>query len=125
MTLVKICSIILFYFLSRVALSASCETFNGVKSQETVCWNETVKGWVSESCNNLNKKCDARDFFSTQKPALKSHPISGGRNPAAVACHDLKLDVIVLKDLHNNEKSFCVFKDKTLVSSSAVENFIE
>lgn len=123
MTFFKLCALIICYFVSRVAFSASCETFTGISQQEKVCWNDSVKGWVSEKC--LTTNCNASEFFKTAhaKPRLPSSV--GGQNPAAMICHTLKLPVVILKDAHNNEQSFCTFADKSIVSADAIGNHVK
>jgi hypothetical protein len=125
MTLVKICSLILFYFLSRVAFSAECQKVQGFTLAETVCWNNSFKGWISEKCSDEKVPCEARSFLTSKKPKLMHETRREGQNPAAMLCHDLKLGVVVLKDSRENEQSYCIFKDSTLVSSNAIEGFMK
>ena len=116
MDIFKLCSLIIFYFISRVAFSATCENVSGYKLNEKVCFDKTIKAWISEKCSS----CDAEKFFKSKKEITL--PISGdGRNPAALLCHKLKLEVVVLKDSQNNEQSYCIFPDKSLVDANAVE----
>lgn len=125
MSLLKICSLILFYFISRAALSAPppCITFQGHQMKEKLCFKDSVKGWVSERCIS-NKKCDVNDFFAEKKPVPELTP-KEGQNPAALVCHHLKLEVIVLRDPQENEQSFCVFKDKTIADANAIERHVK
>jgi hypothetical protein len=123
MTIFKLCSLILFYFLSRAAFAAPCEVFTGHLVKEKLCFNQSVKGWMTEKCLDGKTKCDAKDFFAEKKKLSNPQGVNG-QNPAALYCHNLKLDILILKDSHNNEQSFCVFKDKTLVDSNAVERFV-
>jgi hypothetical protein len=124
MTLLKICSLILFYFITRVALAAPCENFEGYKLKEKLCWNDKIKGWMSERCKNQDNKCEARDFFQQKKKISKVPDSINGQNPAALYCHHLKLGVVVLKDAHKNEQSFCQFKDQSLVDANAIERHV-
>lgn len=124
MNLLKICSLIIFYFLSRAALSAPCEIYKGYQTTEKLCWNDSIKGWLPEKCVD-QKKCAALQFFSEKQTVPAHPPGKGGQNPAALKCHHLKLDVIVLRDPQNNEQSFCVFKDKSLVDANAVEGHVK
>lgn len=125
MNVLKLCSLIIFYFISRVALSAPCETFQGYELKEKLCFDKKIKGWISEKCQDENSSCDARKFFKTKKEAAKIPTGKGGQNPAALYCHQLKLEVIVLKDAYNNEQSFCAFADKTIVDANAVERHMK
>ena len=119
MTVFKVCALIIFYFISRVAFAAPCETFQGYELREKFCWNNEVKGWLPESCKD--QKCEARAFFLSKKTLSKQPTPVDGQNRAALICHDLKLPVVILKDSRNNEQSFCLFKDKSLVDSVAIE----
>jgi hypothetical protein len=124
MNLLKLSVIILFYFLSRVALAVPCEEFHGYKLKEKLCFDKTIKGWISEKCLK-SKKCEAKNFFKKKKKEkVTLHPFNG-QNPAALYCHFLKLNVIVLKDTNKNEQSFCRFKDESLVDANAVERFYQ
>jgi hypothetical protein len=123
MTISKLCGLILFYFLSRAAFASNCDDFQGYKLKEKLCFNNSVKGWISAKCLDEKTKCDAVDFFGDKKKMPESVSVNG-QNPAALYCHNLKLDIVILKDSHNNEQSFCVFKDKTMVDANAVERHV-
>lgn len=60
MTLFKICALIIFYFVGRAAIASDCETYIGYNAKEEICWDSSVKGYVSEKCLS---KCDAKSFF--------------------------------------------------------------
>lgn len=52
---------------------------------------------------------------------LKDDSLLGGKNPGAVLCKEvLNSDIIFLKDLSGNESTFCLFKDKSVISSSSL-----
>lgn len=121
MTVFKLCSLIIFYFLSRAAFAAPCEEFSGYQMKEKLCFDQSVKGWMSEKCSN--SKCEAKEFFAEKKKLPKPKGVNG-QNPAALYCHHLKLDIVILKDAHNNEQSFCMFKDKSVVDANAIERFV-
>lgn len=106
-----------------MAFAAPCEEFTGHQMKEKLCFDQSVKGWISEKCVDPKSNCDAKVFFAEKK---KLSPLKGvnGQNPAALFCHQLKLDIVILKDAHKNEQSFCMFKDKTLVDANAVERFV-
>ena len=90
---------------------------------EKVCLEDSVKGWVSASC--LSQKFEAKAFFKTEQSRPRTPSSVGGQNPDTMVCHALKLPVIILKDAKNNEQSFCVFKDKSIVSAEAVGGFVK
>lgn len=125
MTLLKICSVILFYFIGRAAFAAPCETFTGLREQETLCFNQELKTWISERCVNT-KTCDAYKFLKSPKKSVALvADLNGGRNPAAMYCHQLKYEVLILRDKNKNEQSFCVFKDKSMIDVNAVERHLQ
>jgi hypothetical protein len=80
---------------------------------------------ISENCFNedtsLEKStCEAAKILKQQKKTLvvPADSFSGGKNPGAVACGiGLKKQVLVLKDSKNNENSFCVFDDQSMISA--------
>lgn len=123
MTFFKLCALIICYFVSRAAFSANCETFTGITLKEKVCWNDSVKGWVSETC--MKNSCAASVFFKTPKAMPRLPANDGGKNPDAMVCHELKLPVVILKDAQNNEQSFCMFGDKSIVSSDAIGRHVK
>ncbi len=104
----------LLLLLTSTALANNCETFTGYELKEKLCWDKSLRGWVSSRC--LTEKCEARSKLN--------HPVTSksfmGQNPAAQLCHDLKLRVVILKDTQNNEQSFCQFKDKSLIDTNAL-----
>lgn len=118
MTMFKISALILFYFFTRVALSATCMDYTSSEGTSKLCWNEEYSGWFSENCL---KDCDAVKFLKTKHDKKKAPASVGGQNPSAMACHVLKLPVIILRDYRENEQSFCQFPDKSLASSNAIE----
>lgn len=100
--------------LTSTALANNCETFTGYEMKEQLCWDKALRGWVSARC--LKENCEA-------KSKLKSPSLSNlaGQNPSAMVCHDLKQQVVILKDPQNNEQSFCRFKDQSLIDTNALE----
>lgn len=84
--------------------------------------DEKIGLLISKNCQKKN--CEALKFI--KKVSLKnisSDKLSGGKNPGAVLCHDSKIgEVIFLKDLNGNDNSFCLFKDKSMISSASIEN---
>lgn len=67
-------------------------------------------------------KCEALEL--TKDLSWKTLPqdaTAGGKNPGAVLCKEvLKQNIIYLKDLSGNENTFCLFKDKSFISSSSL-----
>lgn len=100
--------------LTSTALANNCETFTGYELKEKLCWDKSLRGWVSSRC--LTEKCEAS---SKLNHSLLSKSFMG-QNPSAQLCHELKLRVVILKDIQNNEQSFCQFKDKSLIDTNAL-----
>ena len=122
MSLFKISVVILGYFISRVVFAAPCETLTGFQSSQKVCWNDSVKGWVSDSCES---RCDALTFFKSSQTAPRLPASDRGHNPAAMTCHALKYPVVILKDAKGNEQTFCTFPDKSIVSADAIKGHVK
>ncbi len=122
MSMSKICTLIIFYFLSRLAVAGPCEPFSGYTIKEQLCWDDQLKSWLSESC--LKKKCEARAFLERPAPKVTTEAPVGGQNPATLFCHTLKLPVVILRDARGNEQSFCTFKDGSLADPNAIERHI-
>lgn len=87
---------------------------------------------MSENCFNddmsLEKStCDAAQALKNTKSLLiHSSAFSGGKNPGAVACGiGLKKEVVILKDSKNNENSFCVFDDQSMISAIDLQGLLK
>ncbi len=76
----------------------------------------------SKSCEK--KTCDARIKSENLKwENLPKDAFDGGKNPGAVLCKEvLKQNIIYVKDISGNENTFCIFKDKSFISSSSLSN---
>lgn len=74
----------------------------------------------SASCRK--KSCEAlSETKNISWKLLDKNSTIGGKNPGAVLCKDvLKQQIIYLKDLQGNENTFCLFKDKSFISSSSL-----
>lgn len=79
---------------------------------------------ISENCFNdqvtLEKSsCEAAKILQKKKILdVPAAAFSGGKNPGAVACGvGLKKQVVILKDSKDNENSFCVFDDQSMISA--------
>lgn len=86
--------------------------------------HSTTNLLISENCMNENvplekSTCDAAKILKQQKTlVIPGNSFTGGKNPGAVACGvGLKKQVVVLKDSKNNENSFCVFDDQSMISA--------
>lgn len=83
--------------------------------------NNATGELISKSC--LSKKCEATKVLKKISfKKIDSAKFSGGKNPGAVLCHELKnTQVVFLRDLNGNDNSFCMFSDKSLLSSASLE----
>ena len=74
--------------------------------------------YISKSCLKEDTDCDALKAYQNPR---KGKVGPGGSNPGSAVCKDFfKGFVNVAKDEKGNEESFCVFKDKTVLSLSGV-----
>lgn len=77
-------------------------------------------GWVlSPGCD---ADCEARGAAKkAAKFALSKEKRAGGKNPGSVLCHQFKgASVIVAVDAAGNQQSFCVFPDKSFISTASL-----
>ncbi|MBC7539314.1 MAG: hypothetical protein H7281_10865, partial [Bacteriovorax sp.] len=83
--------------------------------------NDSTGLLISKSCEQ--KKCEASKILKTiSLKKLTAEKFSGGKNPGAVLCHELKnAQVVFLRDLKGNDNSFCMLSDKSFVSSGSLE----
>lgn len=124
MTFLKFSLILFFCILSPASFGSQCEIFQGFQLQEKLCWDKSIRGWLSFKCLNHKQACLARDFFQ-EKKTVSAPEGHNGQNPAAMICHTLKLNVLILKDTQGNEQSFCRFSDQTIVDANAVERNVK
>lgn len=74
---------------------------------------------ISKNCKHL--KCDAIKIL--KKISYKHIPTNnGGMNPGSALCNSIPNSKnIVLKTLSGNEQSFCMMKDKSMISTGSLE----
>ncbi|MBC7713069.1 MAG: hypothetical protein H7177_07005 [Rhizobacter sp.] len=79
---------------------------------------------ISHHCVNSEvsfekSTCTAAKIIQEKKTVkLPAGSMKGGKNPGAVICTiGLKQKIKILKDLQNNENSFCVFDDGSMISA--------
>lgn len=68
----------------------------------------------------ISKEC--KDCMASKlKPKYARVKITGGMNPGAVLCKKaLKSEVVIGVDKEGNQQSFCLFKDKSMVSTGSL-----
>ncbi|WPU66664.1 hypothetical protein [Peredibacter starrii] len=82
---------------------------------------------ISESCIPLDKlKCDAAKALK-KKHSLQSPKTNvGGKNPGAIVCKDLlKKEIRILKNHKDDENSFCVFEDGSMISAINLQSLLK
>ena len=81
---------------------------------------------LSINCRDKVKKCSAKKTLNSNlRVKLKKGALNGGRNPGAVVCKHLENTHIVLaQSLDGNYQSFCVFKDKSMISANSLKKLI-
>lgn len=74
----------------------------------------------SSAC--YKSKCDALTLSKNLSwNKMSEDSTLGGKNPGAVLCKEvLKQNIVYMKDLRGNENTFCLFKDKSFISSSSL-----
>ncbi|WP_408095649.1 hypothetical protein ACJVC5_11445 [Peredibacter sp. HCB2-198] len=87
---------------------------------------------ISENCFNPKvtleqSKCDAAKIFKEKKTyKIPAGAAKGGKNPGAVICKDvLKKQIRILKNHKDDENSFCVFDDGSMVSAIGLETILK
>lgn len=123
----KLCLSLLFLSL----LLSLFPTFIKNAHAEEMLWksgNVFVAVYEDKKANLLysgackKSKCDALELTKNLSwKSLSKDATTGGKNPGAVLCKEaLKQNIIYLKDLSGNENTFCLFKDKSFISSSSL-----
>ena len=82
---------------------------------------------ISQNCVPLEKsKCDAAKALK-QKHSLQAPKTNiGGKNPGAVVCKDLlKKQIRILKNHKDDENSFCVFDDGSMISAINLQSLLK
>jgi hypothetical protein len=116
------------YFLMILLLSpalsraSQCVSFKMIKGTHELCWQDEHKAWISPSC--LTKPCEALIALSKKHSLPKTASKDGGSNPNTRLCHQLKLKILIMRDRHQNEQSFCQFADKSIVDVNALTRVV-
>ena len=82
---------------------------------------------LNEDVNLQNSPCEAVKILKNKKSlTLPRGASSGGKNPGAVVCKTaLNKNILILKDSKNNENSFCVFDDGSMISAITLQSLIK
>lgn len=82
---------------------------------------------ISQNCVPLEKsKCDAAKVLKQKKSLTAPKTNIGGKNPGAVVCKDLlKKQIRILKNHKDDENSFCVFDDGSMISAINLQSLLK
>ena len=82
---------------------------------------------LNEDVNLETSICEAVKILQKKKSLSLARGASyGGKNPGAVVCKiALKKKIYILKDSQNNENSFCVFDDGSMISAITLQSLIK
>lgn len=118
--MLKISLFILFYFLSRMTFAAAdCTAYSSYDKSMKVCWDSKITAYISSSCFDKKKKCDALSFLKKQPRLIEVYP-TGTPNLNSIACQRFGYEDVVLSDSLGNQESFCLFKDGSLLEAGVV-----
>ena len=92
---------------------------DSLKESFQICWNSEHKAWMSKNC--FTKQCKALQYIKNPRKIRPSSEEGLVHNPSSRHCKGLKLEVEILRDKYGDEQSFCVFGDKSMVDSNALE----
>lgn len=79
-----------------------------------------TKALISLKCAESKSTCQAlKAVKNPKKTRFHADELTGGKNPTSLLCSkSFKGEVLILKDAHGNENSFCKFPDLTLVNAN-------
>lgn len=117
-------STLIFTFLTSLFITpifASTEVWKMGEHFYELERNDSTGLLISKSCEQ--KKCETTNALKTISfKKLTADKFSGGKNPGAVLCHELKsTQIVFLRDLKGNDNSFCMLSDKSFVSTGSLE----
>lgn len=115
-----------FLFSNVFASDYTNQIWSHKNDHYVVAHNSKTNLYISEYCLHAKTKCEAMSAFEqTEKIKLPPGSVTGGKNPAAIICSaGLKQKVIILKDKNEDENSFCLFNDGSIISTSSLNKLI-
>ena len=124
--MMKILMGLLFTFPLAFASDYTKQIWSHKSNHYLVAYHSKTKLSISEFCLHEGQKCEAMQaFLSTDKITLPPGSVYGGKNPAAVICSlGLKQRVLTLKNNKEDENSFCLFGDGSIISTSSLSKLI-
>jgi hypothetical protein len=78
---------------------------------------------ISSNCLDTKNICKAlMAKKNPQKITFTESQLSGGKNPSSLLCSlGHNGNVVILKDKNDNENSFCVFSDHSMISANDLD----
>jgi len=117
-----ICTSIIFISNLSFAASIQFKTYAyEIEGKKVLMIKDELGHTFNKSCLNSDK-CMAK-LASKNQIALKDIPdklLLGGKNPGSIACKEFLKGTVVIARRNNSEQSFCLFKDKSLVSTNNI-----
>lgn len=115
----KALPVIFLLFAALDVFGQECRKMESLRDTFSLCWNSEHKAWITKGC--FTKQCEALQYLKNPRRIKLSSHEGFVQNPASRLCKELKLEVEILRDEYGDEQSFCVFGDKSMVDSNAVE----
>lgn len=84
------------------------------------------KSLLSINCREKVIECSAKKTLNSNlKIKLKKGALNDGKNPGAVVCKQLQdAHIVLAQSLDGKYQSFCVFKDKSMISANSLMKLI-
>ena len=110
--------ILLFWALASAPAALAAEWRVGTTYFRSV--EDKASGWVlSPGCNSQCAAWMAAKKAHAMTPSKEQ--LAGGKNPGSVLCHQFRgANVLIAVDGSGNQQSFCVFADKSFISTASL-----
>lgn len=116
-----VCSFLILGIFNNVYAS---EIWQLGKSKVLVDFNKDLKAYISKSCSDSDaKKRCFWDKIRNDKllKNVKVEDVIGGKNPGAEICKKIpNAKLIFGENIKKQVQSFCLFEDKSFISSGAI-----
>lgn len=120
----KVLSLLVLFSIKTALAAKTCEsyyafTIEGKKKE--LCLHDAEKVLVSKDCET--KKCEALKSFHQKKfkaVSMTTKELLGGKNPSTLLCKKINGKLILGISELKHEEYFCVFPDKSYISTSSL-----
>ena len=114
-------SLFISCFFSFAQTTISPSLYYEIQGKKVLMTKMNDEITLNQSCAK-HKKCDAYKISrkKIQSNKIKSEWLLGGKNPGSIVCSKLLNGIVVIGYHHTKEQSFCLFKDKSLVSTNSL-----